>query len=45
MSDVKLYMGDPRPGRQGSGDSGLTIRSVDDLALAKPLIQKSFEEN
>ena len=50
MSDVKLILGDHRfaqgmPGRHGSGDSGLTIRSVDDLALAKPLIQKSFEGN
>jgi predicted transport protein len=32
-------------GHHGTGDLELTIRSTDDLAKAKPLIQKSFEEN
>ncbi len=32
-------------GHHGTGDVELTIRNLDDLAKAKPLIQKSFEEN
>ena len=32
-------------GHHGTGDLELTIRSLDDLEQAKPLIQKSFEEN
>ena len=32
-------------GHHGTGDLELTIRSLDDLEKAKPLIQKSFEEN
>ena len=32
-------------GHQGTGDLELTIRDLDDLNKAKPLIQKSFEEN
>lgn len=32
-------------GHHGTGDLELTIRNLDDLARAKPLIQKSFEEN
>jgi len=32
-------------GHHGTGDLELTIRSLDDLERAKPLIQKSFEEN
>jgi predicted transport protein len=32
-------------GHHGTGDLELTIRNLDDLAKAKPLIQKSFEEN
>ncbi len=32
-------------GHHGTGDLELTIRSLEDLARAKPLIQKSFEEN
>ena len=32
-------------GHHGTGDLELTIRSLDDLNKAKPLIQKSFEEN
>ena len=29
----------------GTGDIELTIRNLDDLEKAKPLIQRSFEEN
>lgn len=32
-------------GHHGTGDVELTIRTLDDLEKAKPLIQKSFEEN
>ncbi len=32
-------------GHHGTGDLELTIRNLDDLERAKPLIQKSFEEN
>lgn len=32
-------------GHHGTGDVELSIRSLDDLEKAKPLIQKSFEEN
>lgn len=32
-------------GHHGTGDVELTIRNLDDLEKAKPLIQKSFEEN
>lgn len=32
-------------GHHGTGDLELTIRNLDDLNKAKPLIQKSFEEN
>jgi predicted transport protein len=32
-------------GHHGTGDLELTIRDLDDLNKAKPLIQKSFEEN
>lgn len=32
-------------GHHGTGDVELTIRHLDDLEKAKPLIQKSFEEN
>ena len=32
-------------GYHGRGDLELTIRNLDDLEKAKPLIQKSFEEN
>lgn len=32
-------------GHHGTGEIELTIRSLDDLEKAKPLIQKSFEEN
>lgn len=32
-------------GHHGTGDLELTIRNLDDLEKAKPLIQKSFEEN
>jgi len=32
-------------GHHGTGDLELTLRSLDDLEKAKPLIQKSFEEN
>jgi predicted transport protein len=32
-------------GHHGAGDVELTIRNLDDLEKAKPLIQKSFEEN
>ena len=32
-------------GHHGTGDLELTIRNTDDLNKAKPLIQKSFEEN
>jgi len=32
-------------GHHGTGDLELLIRSLDDLEKAKPLIQKSFEEN
>ena len=32
-------------GHHGTGDLGLTIQNLDDLDRAKPLIQKSFEEN
>jgi predicted transport protein len=32
-------------GHHGTGDLELTIRNIDDLDKAKPLIQKSFEEN
>ena len=32
-------------GHHGTGDLELTIRNLDDLDKAKPLIQKSFEEN
>jgi predicted transport protein len=32
-------------GHYGTGDLELTIRDLDDLEKAKPLIQKSFEEN
>jgi predicted transport protein len=32
-------------GHHGTGDLELTIRNLDDLAKAKPLIQRSFEEN
>ncbi len=32
-------------GHHGTGDLELTIRSLEDLNKAKPLIQKSFEEN
>lgn len=32
-------------GHHGTGDLELAIRSIDDLEKAKPLIQKSFEEN
>ena len=32
-------------GHHGTGDLGLTIRNLDDLEKAKPLIRKSFEEN
>lgn len=32
-------------GHHGTGDLELTIRDTEDLAKAKPLIQKSFEEN
>ena len=41
MSDVKLC----RVGHHGTGDLELTIRNHDDLEKAKPLIQKSFQEN
>ena len=47
--DVTLEEGFSRDvrgvGHHGTGDLELTIRSTDDLAKAKPLIQKSFEEN
>lgn len=32
-------------GHHGTGDLGVTIRNIDHLDRAKPLIQKSFEEN
>lgn len=32
-------------GHHGTGDLELTIRNLDDLEKAKPLIQRSFEEN
>ena len=32
-------------GHHGTGDLELTIRDLDDVDKAKPLIQKSFEEN
>jgi len=32
-------------GHQGTGDLELTIRNLDDLERAKPLINRSFEEN
>ncbi len=32
-------------GHHGTGDLELTIRNIDDLEKAKPLIHKSFEEN
>jgi hypothetical protein len=32
-------------GHHGTGDLELAIRGLDDLEKAKPLIQKSFEEN
>jgi len=32
-------------GHHGTGDLELTIRNIDELDKAKPLIQKSFEEN
>ena len=32
-------------GHHGTGDLELTLRSIDDLEKAKPLIQKSFDEN
>lgn len=48
-ADVALEEGFSRDvsgiGHHGTGDLELTIRSIDDLAKAKPLIQKSFEEN
>ncbi len=55
MSDVKLFrvangsaeeLVDVRDvGHHGTGDLELTIRNLDDLDKAKPLIQRSFEEN
>lgn len=32
-------------GHHGTGDVEVTIPTIDDLEKAKPLIQKSFEEN
>ena len=32
-------------GHHGTGDLELTIRNLDDLSKAKPLILKSFEES
>lgn len=47
--DVSLEDGFSRDvrgvGHHGTGDLELTIRNLDDLNKAKPLIQKSFEEN
>ena len=42
MSDVTLFR---LTGHHGTDDVELTIRNLDDLEKAKPLIQKSFEEN
>lgn len=39
MSDIKLF------NIQGSGDLELQIYFLEDLEQAKPLIQRSFEEN
>jgi len=47
--DVTLEEGFSRSvrdvGHHGTGDLELTIRNLDDLEKAKPLIQRSFEEN
>jgi hypothetical protein len=42
MSDVTLFR---LTGHHGTGDVELAIRNLDDPEKAKPLIQKSFEEN
>lgn len=48
-ASVKLEDGFSRDvrgvGHHGTGDLEVVIRNLEDLEKAKPLIQKSFEEN